>query len=297
MSINPELSERHAYLDSIVAETVQNLANNDGVQRTMGEATRQRLLSDAEGLFVPNFRDGVLSIPDEYRDHGTPIVALRRDETVVLGEGFGMMTPNQEETLRGTLEEWKEKSAGALAVTGSQVADALRSGEGRQVLPRVGQGMNARVGNIAVGMVIGRAETASQLVAARPVLVFYPDRDQAFTPQPSSTTKAVHELVHVGQSNKQPVLDAAPDVLRRSVVSSELQAYQGEVAYTGGLVTSSDPQYSGNMTIASPAAFRVAQLRKEHAADGASPFEANDAIVEALEREGLIDMLLPESAR
>ncbi len=293
MNINPSLSERHTYLDSIVNETMTNLAENQTVQQRLGELTCGQLLENAQGLFVPNLHDGVLSIPHKYRFQGTPIIALRRDETVRLGEGFGRMTPVQEDAMRNKLETWPAQHIESATLMGTRIVNALRRKEGQQMARDVRPSVIASTLALATGIGPG-GRMMTHHVNARPAVVMYANAQNEFTPHISNTTNLVHELVHVGQLAERPIRDANPEKARTDKVACEGQAYLKEVAYTAGLLTSDDPKYRENPAIISPSHFELAKIYKQYRlSNDPAKFET---MMAAFRQQGLLSLVLPESA-
>lgn len=293
MRIDSSLGERHAYLDSIVSETISNLAEDQSVQQRLGELTCRQLVQDAQDLFVPNLRDGVLSIPHKYRFQGTPIIAMRRDETVRLGEGFGRMTAAQEEATRKELETWPAQAVGSVSLLSTIIVNALRRAEGRRVIGRSSSTTFASTFSVGAGVGPEELPAATHYAFARPALVIFANQQNEFVPQASSTTKLVHELVHANQLAERPIRDASPDKLRADKVESELHAYHLEGAYTAGLLTSDNPLYKDNLDIIVPAVFELSKIYRQYQlSDDPAKF---NTMMATLENEGLLNMLLSES--
>lgn len=289
--IRAETSERHAYLDAIISETEYNLATNDGVRRIFGDK-RFRPLQYARGLFVPNMRHGLMTIPREYQDHGTPIIALRRDETAIFGRGFGRMTARQVESLYAELAAMRQREVGRIMLSGKQITAFLRDKEGQSALLGVRPTDNAMTGSIGTAVVPAEAATGNietvYAAMGRPLIAIFPDRSGNFRPQSSSTTKAMHEIHHVVQMNENPLLEIRLNAVDEVILGIELEAYQQEVAYAGGLAISTDPRYSGNPSILARNALEVVNIRNRYK-DNTIPDKTNPAILSALRESNLID--------
>ena len=286
-----ESRRRHHYIDSVVAETLDNLKYNENVADRMDSDMRHTVTEGLGDVFIPNVRNNVISIPKAYKDtDSTPIVAANRDEKLILGEGFGSLTPYQEQQIIAQTTPLQ------FADHISEIKAALLGGEGQQDINRdmSVMGLRAYVGAFAMSasFLIHRSETAvpqriDRWLIGRSVVALLADRDGVFSRGPSLTGGLVHEFIHVIQQNNEPLMPVITDtdLSLRIRASRELEAYHHAAWYERGLFESSDPRYSGNNDVYVNALIESRRLKEN---DLVKPYDADGEFLEWLVEMGAV---------
>lgn len=245
--------ERHQYVDKVLEEVRNNLATNEGVIERMDANMRTATLTLVNEAFVPNFKDGVVTIPKSYLDtDATPVLAIRRTETLHLGDGFGRMTPAQISAVKN------QRKPLPFAEHLTEMQALLKTEEGKE-------DVNAGISELALGAyvthlhIIARFEypdpesTAKSLktdriILGRSALMLLANRDGDFIHALNTSGKLVHELVHVWQRNQKPLIEPTSndEEAVRAELAIELPAYRHAGYYERGLFESGDERYSGN---------------------------------------------------
>lgn len=273
--------ERHTLLETAQEELAETI-NHPEVVRALGQQSVNAIIAYNNLLFVPNIRNGQLSIPaDKVEGDDIPFVGLQPGETLTYDESVVEPTASQKAALLETVKDWWDLDDDMAQVEIQNMIGAQRT-FASDATKRFGFGNSyGAVKPARVHLTVPQAQKGpSQFyLEGRPVLGLRasPVYDRPLT--------LAHELVHVGQHLAKPVLPSGRESIRLLHQQSELEAYHYSAIY--GVVASALAMGDKNdfKTQLQSHTF-IEHTRLKHAAPD-QPFLPNEPMLQVLSRAGI----------
>lgn len=98
--IPSEQRDRHAYIDTKIANAHTLATRYEPVTAALGEEFVDQFNEFAQNYYVPDVRDGLVVLTEaQQQSAGFPVIAAELDEDVYLGADFVSFTPEQEDAI------------------------------------------------------------------------------------------------------------------------------------------------------------------------------------------------------
>ena len=268
-----EARQRNAYIENVTARSTEFLERPEVIAKMGSIATDLHAI--ASNIFVPNIRDGVISIPKKYRDSdATPAIPSRTNEQLYTAPGTARPTPAQRKHvyqafLHLKLEsETPEQSLGIVDTKMQTIATGpftLEKSQGAMVRSeRLDVMLNSRQDGTLLPHL---------LFDGRPLLVLNQDYGNLTLPP------LMHEYTHVRQRMQGPVTDF--ESRKEDAATRELQGhFVGAHVLTP--IVEQDASYQ--LTSLDAAQLRVEYIRQSFA-DPENPFVLTDDMRNAFRQE------------
>jgi hypothetical protein len=269
------------FLDDTIAEVVETLQNTE-VKKALG-VYAAKLYAIAEGLYIPNIRDGVISIPVEYRDTDRiPIFAPLVEQKLKIDKSCIPMGPAQQKNLLNIAT-----NDGVSCLPNIDL-NTLNNGLLAEFIHRADDSLpETRLGMIVMGSLDVDSATAEPLrakgfpegfiVYGKPIVLLAIRNDLS---QFTRNSVLIHELEHVNQFETLPIISKSKYEDERFRL--EVEALHVQVRYDSSL------DLGHNADKRSPLInLEVEALRILYAKDD-DPFGPNPEFLEALRKAGLL---------
>jgi len=247
------------------------------------------LLAITNELYVPNIKNGVISLPKEYQDSDrTPVAGILPGETLIVDSTAAGFTPQQANNMRGHLDALHVDHPTFLVEDMDRaMVSAVSGAQGRKVnLPE--ESDLGGFGSFSFGDI---PSPALRLRFTGRVMVFLGMRDNYSVVD--NPTILAHELTHVKQHTQYPFLPFEREPLLERRLKDELGAYQAGRAVGCYFPTpdSSSPLLNNSIN--------VDNLRLKNT-ESTAPYEINNLMAKFLlialtgAKNGLVNDVYPE---
>lgn len=210
--------QQHAFVDDIRQRTIDFLS-----ERSVKQMLRERvdaLGTIAEGLYAPNIRHGVISIPKEYQDtDNTPAVSLRPGKVLRSSPGFSLLTPTQRQHFLDKLEAQNLEGHTPEEFLDAWNKKLLTMPSLFEIARRDWAAVESRGGEVE----FGKTSPFHWGVKGQPLLIFNKSKGRIGLPA------LMHEFTHVKQAQDQPAIEF--DSVPNCIASRELEGH-----FVGALV-------------------------------------------------------------
>jgi hypothetical protein len=237
-----EWREREQYVVKII-DDVETILKNPKVQKALG-ANALTLYGVSQRIFLPNLRNGVLSMPKEYQDTDlVPMVALKQNEELRGDQSLVTMSMTQHEVMKGMLEEWREEDEILIDLFAEPVKSTEEFDEELIKKNKENKGFRVSIkganGRVITTPIAARNLTDGRIHQAlhgRPFVVLDTNEHHV---EYEAASIALHEFEHVRQFMEDPLLPILQLILKRKRLEQELRAYriQAEVGWGMDIAT------------------------------------------------------------
>jgi len=288
---NSEMRRKVRFIEQTQEEVVQTLGG-DVVRKYLSEEYADTLQVSVEHMYVPNFKNNVISPPRKYQEADCiPIIALDREEAVGIAPSLLGFTPHQVGQLAKRFKGWRGDESNfdplpAIEAVNRMLED-MQAGETYPLClgQSAGQSLDGSTHTSTIGLGFDRAfypymgKEDARIFRGRPIVMLGMHLQQE-TPRPLSCL--VHETVHALQVAHEPatsVRNSEDDKYRR-----ELEAYHTGAIYGVGVYDTASSPHAGNSLLLNDLAIET--LRSEHALK-ADPFYPTRILKQALDEAGI----------
>jgi hypothetical protein len=275
-----ETRERHAFLETAQQEFSETICAPE-VIRALGQDDVDALVSYSALLFIPNIRNGRLSIPKErVGGDDIPLLGLRPGEKISYDDSVVEPTATQKESLRGIVKGWWNLSDEAAQ---SEVQHLINAQQGIAT----DSSKCFVFGNVSGALKPPRVSISVPQELNGPTN-FYLDGRPVVGLRVASGYAAhitlAHELVHVSQSFAAPVIEGGSREVRATTQKSELEAYHYSATYGVALSSVAEHRKKSGMRLIEHAIIESVRLRH---ADPDRPFEPTEPMLKELHHKGI----------
>jgi hypothetical protein len=217
-----EYRSRVKYVERVQAEVARNLENEEVLESLGGYALK--LVTLVEGIYVPNIKNGVVSISREDRESdSTPVIGIKPGEVLRADSSLATLSPIQlgklEDILKGYLEDPTAQTLGNVIGINIDLFTKSMKSDGRPV--ELGEKSGGFCNFENTGVTISNSTQAhSILVGGRHLVALgmrgFEDLDRSLV--------CAHELWHVAQSHNDPTSPYEEEAYLDKRLHDELEA-------------------------------------------------------------------------
>jgi hypothetical protein len=283
--LSSENRERTKHVEKTQSQVVGLLKRKE-VAKDLGSCASD-LLAIAEELYVPNIKDGVISLPKKYRySDFTPAIGILPGETLFVDSSLASFAPQQARNARTQLDALLgEDSRDLIERFDDAMIDAVVRNDARQVYLPEERGVGG-FGSFSFGEVLS---PDFKLRFTGRLVLFLGMRDYS---ELDNATLQAHEITHVNQHTQNPLLPFEKTPLIRRRLRDELEACR-----TGRIIGDHSPK----VDLKNPAfddQLHIDNIRQGNML-GASPYDVNDLAKVALisltgAKNGFVSEVYPE---
>jgi hypothetical protein len=222
-----------------IINDVEIILKNPKVQKVLG-ANALALYGISQTIFLPNVRNGVISIPKEYRDSDLiPMMSLKSDEELRADESLAAMSMSQRDFMQKRLQEWHDEYTGAFFAEPPENVEVLDKGLMEVYGHQAGASINIKGANGRLIMASTAAHkikngTAAHVLFGRPLVVI---DNNVLHVENEAAGIALHEFEHVRQFLEHPIIQTLKRQYEVQRLEQELRAtkVQAEVGSAVGV--------------------------------------------------------------
>lgn len=281
--INSEFRRRARFVESVVNETEGTLVRKE-VGETIGGLAVGLILDRLEGIYVPNIKDSVVSIPKRFRhENNLPIIPYVPGETLNTDKSLAFLSPRQREALASDMALW---SGGALAKSSLMVdIDNIESmlDSGSTITGGIPNGVYALTNNLLAVSKFSKEYFPNIPGSDRRVILGHSLLCLTVNSKQYLPPNLIHELVHTEQRANNPVGLCETTEASKRLIRDELEAYHVGAAYTAAVRHMSG--VLGNRVMDSGQEW-VESIRLQNA-DPEDPYAPTNKVVGALQMAGV----------
>jgi hypothetical protein len=224
-----EWREREKQVEQVIYD-VETVLKNAGVQKVLG-ANAFALYGISQTIFLPNIKNGMLSMPKEYQDTDlVPMVTLKQDEELKADQSLATMCMTQSRIMEERLQKWREDPLGDTyadpAVSVQELDEELMQGNIKSGGTPVGiKGANGRMVRAQAAARRLKDGRSFQILQGRPMVVL--DMNEHYVEYEAAAI-TLHEFEHIRQFLESPLLPTITRHLEVRRLEQELRAYRVE---------------------------------------------------------------------
>lgn len=281
MYFGSETRRQHKFAEKTISDTAELLQKNE-VQRAIGSYATDTL-GLLDYLYVPNVREEIYKAPDHYRELGIPYIPNVRNKISIDTLMLLPQHPEQVKTMERQLLSELGSDLSGNRMEGVAVAmhkDIIRE-KGEVTHFNGDRKQLGSVSGLLGRFTVTRPDISLGFVAHARPLVRQKLRSKNLLEPGGPSLTLVHELIHVLQVFKMPLVPLTDEEVLKRRVSRELESYSVEtrvgVAVYGNFVM--NLLYKNYMEIE----------RKRQSINGVGPnFIANDDLIEYAIRKKIL---------
>lgn len=291
--VSADLRERHAYVDQTVEAAVEAF-RDPAIAKLLGDLSAS-FITKLSGIVVANLKDGVIEVPDEFKDDDSVLTAsaVRPGEAYIVSSQYDRQTDNQKRATLRQFNTWEPQPP----LTTNQIYKGLIGGQERaqpspvQTLPDQTMAYTGTMARCFASrrelsnLFIDAPSRGIVMIKMKPGLVF----SMAAGETHSRPEDVAHELTHVRQIEKNPVRSFhSQKSVDMAELRGELEAYHvGAILTFDRYVKMDSPTADDLMKDHGIVQASVERTRKEYGIDPLDPYRPSPHLLRKLTGKGL----------